>query len=156
MSKVNFSHASQRWYKLMEEESQQRKAEEHRSGTVLSWEALDHLCGLAVESSMKALMLKEKWVEPEKSTGDYPKDSNGRRPHVNELWEIFVSKAKGRTAGAWIARLSEKKDEPVSVFAEWRAEHRYAPDATVSRNVLQARLAMAARLKRIAQEEGIL
>lgn len=155
MSRVSFSHAFQRWYKMTDEERARLDAEKKDGGTILSWEALDHLCGLAVESGMKALMIKEKWVTAEKD-GDYPRHDCGQRPHVNELWEIFIGKAKGRKAGDWVAKLGGKHGAPVSAFAEWRAEHRYAEDGTVSEATVRARLAMAARVKHIAQEEGIL
>jgi hypothetical protein len=153
MSKVSFDHAFDRWYKLTETEVKTLKAEKARAGVVLSWEALDHLCGLAVESGMKALMLKEKLVSAE-DNGDYPKNEAGRRPHVDELWNIFMTKAQGRKHSEWVRRLSGKQSEPVSIFQTWRTEHRYAENGTVSETLVQNRFTFAQRLKRIAQEEG--
>ncbi len=155
MSRVNFEHAFDRWYRLTEAERKLIEQEQKRGGVILSWEALDHLCGLAVESGMKALMLKERMEAPDPS-GDFPKSSSGgRRPHVDELWDLFMAKAQGRKASGWVKRLGGGETRPPNVFQTWRAEHRYAPNGTISEAALLSRLEMAKRLKRIAQEEGL-
>jgi hypothetical protein len=154
MSSVSFGDAFDRWYKLTETERRRLDEERKRGGVILSWEALDHLCGLAVESGMKALMLKEKLEKPDAS-GDFPKSPSGRRPHVDELWDLFMSKAQGRKASEWVKRLGEGGKAPVNVFQTWRAEHRYAPDGTITEQLVAARVSMTKRLKSIAQEEGL-
>jgi hypothetical protein len=128
--------------------------EQKRCGVILSWEALDHLCGLAVESGMKALMVKAKLVSPEPS-GDFPPDATGRRPHIDQLWEIFMANAGGRATSGWIKRIGGGKGSPANVFQTWRSEHRYAPDGTVSEAVMLSRLQILKQLKNVAIEEGL-
>lgn len=154
MSKVSFRHAFARWYDMMENERARMDNRQKSGEASLSWEALDHICGLAVESGMKALMFKANMVKPDPS-GDYPADQDGRRPHVDALWDIFLAKASERTASEWVRTLNGGKGTPVHVFQAWRAEHRYAPDDTVAEKTVQSRLQMAKRLKKIAEEEGL-
>jgi hypothetical protein len=155
MSSVSFKDAFDRWYRLTEAERARLDEERKRGGVILSWEALDHLCGLAVESGMKALMFKERMETPD-PWGDFPKSpAIGRRPHIDELWDIFMAKAHGRKASDWVRRLGSGGSKPANVFQTWRAEHRYAPDGTIREPVLQSRLEMAKRLKCIAREEGL-
>jgi hypothetical protein len=149
MTSVNFDHAFDRWYKATEAEKKRLDAEKNEGRAILSWEALDHLCGLAVESGMKALMLKEKMVTGDAS-GDFPQGSDGRRPHVNKLWDLFMTKATGHKRAEWAQRLGT-----VKVFQTWRTENRYAPDGTVQESELEARMKVAKKLKQIAQEEGL-
>lgn len=157
MSRVHFGNAFQRWYALTKTEAERLAAEKKRGATILSREALDHLCGLAVESGMKALMFHAKLAKPD-AGGDFPADAQRRRPHVDELWGLFMAKASGHTAARdWVRTLAGGgKGDPVNVFQAWRSEHRYAPDGTVTEATLQSRLDMAKRLERIAQEEGLL
>ncbi|KYG08692.1 hypothetical protein BE21_22245 [Sorangium cellulosum] len=155
MSKVNFGHAFERWYKLTDAERKRFDDEQKRGTTPLYLEALDHLCGLAVESGMKALMFAAKLEKPD-AYGDFPKNpSTGRRPHVDELWDIFIAKASGRKTSAWVPRLGGRGTTPANVFQTWRAETRYAPDGTISEGIVRVRLEMAKRLKSIAEEEGL-
>lgn len=153
MARVNFAHASERWYKLTERERAHLEQVE-KKGPGASWEALDHLCGLAVESGMKALLFHGKMVTPDPS-GDYPKDDRDRRPHVDELFEVFVARVGGRKGNDWLQRLAGSKGRtPVRVFNTWKAEHRYAPDGTVDKAIALERLAFAKRLNRLMAEEG--
>lgn len=156
MSRVHFGNAFQRWYALTKTERERLKADVKRGTPILSREALDHLCGLAVESGMKALMFKARLVAPDPS-GDFPANASGRRPHVNELWDLFIAKARGRQlTSEWVRRLGGGgTNSPPNVFQTWRSEDRYAPDGTVSEATVEARLDMARRLEKIAQEEGL-
>lgn len=151
MTTVNFGHAFDRWYQLTVGEHARVESEKKKGGVVLSWEALDHMCGLAVESGMKALMFKAGVVSPDAS-GDFPADTTGRRPHIHDLWSTFMAKTHHRTMSDWIARLAGGAATPPNVFQTWRTEHRYAADGSVPENVVSLRLAMAKRLKSIAQE----
>jgi hypothetical protein len=154
MSRVNFAHAFERWYGLTEREhAWLKKAEESRA--LLSWEALDHLCGLTVESGMKALLLRGKFVAPD-ADGDYPPGPgpDKRRPHVDALFEVFLSMAQGRRGNDWVSRLAGGKGTPPLVFNAWRSEHRYAPDGTVDKTIALERLKFAKRLKVLITEEG--
>lgn len=154
MATVNFSDAFGRWHKLATEEHERLKASQKAGAVVLSWEALDHVCGLAVESGMKALMLKENVVSSD-SNGDFPRDTAGRRPHVDELWALFMSKTGNRTMNEWIKRLSKAAASTPTIFDTWRAEHRYAPDGTIGEPVVSMRMQLFKALKAIAQEEGL-
>lgn len=154
MKAVDFAHAFERWYKLTEAERIRLIGEQKQGGVILSWEALDHLCGLAVESGMKALLFKAKLVSPGPS-GDFPADSAGRRPHVDQLWDIFMANAGGRATSGWIKRIGGGKSSPTNVFRAWRAEHRYAPDGTISEAVVLSRLDILKQIKNVALEEGL-
>lgn len=155
MSKVSFDHAFQRWFGLMMQEYLRIAGEKKKGNPVHSYEALDHVDGLTVESGLKWLLIKAKLVTPD-PRGDFPSDPvTKRRPHVDELWNLFMAKASNRTVAAWIGQLSGGAGKPANVFQEWRAEHRYAPDGTVSEAVVEARVTLAKRLKAIAQEEGL-
>jgi hypothetical protein len=154
MASVNFAHAFERWYELTGRERAHLEAVEKKS-PVASWEGLDHLCGLAVESGMKTLLFRGKMVSPDPKDGDYPKDNNNRRPHVDELFNVFVAKVGGRTRHDWLKRLAGGKgSSPVPVFNTWKPEHRYAPDGTVNKTIAFERLAFAKRLKHLIDEEG--
>lgn len=151
---VNFGDAFLRWYQLTDGEHARLEGERKRNGTVLSWEALDHVCGLAVESGMKALLFHAKYVTPD-GRGDYPPDPlTNQRPHVDKLWDTFIAKVQGRASNDWLKRLGPKGSTPTNVFLAWRSEHRYAADGTVSETTVTERVAFARRLKAIAQEEG--
>lgn len=151
---VNFGDAFSRWCRLTDSEHARLEADRKRNVPVLSWEALDHVCGLAVESGMKALLFHAKYVTPD-TRGDYPADpATNQRPHVDKLWNTFIAKAQGRTSNDWLKRLGPKGSTPTNVFSAWRAEHRYAADGTVSEATVSDRVAFARRLKAIAQEEG--
>lgn len=151
MTAVNFCHAFQRWNKLTEGEADLCSK---LTPPIRSWEALDHLCGLTVEAGLKALMIQARWVAAE-INGDYPRDTTGRRPHVNDLWGVFMSHASGRSGNGWASRLGGASGA-ASPFVAWCVDHRYASDGTVSETTVKARLGIAKQLKRIAQEEGIL
>jgi len=153
MRKVSFTHAFERWYSLTVAEDARTTKIKKSGGVVHSLEALDHLCGLAVESGLKALMIKAKLVSAEPD-GDFPA-INGRRPHVDALWDAFMAKAKDRTTSQWVKQLSGGAAAPATVFREWRAEHRYAADGTISHAAATARVDMAKRIKRIAEEEAL-
>jgi hypothetical protein len=155
MTRVSFAHAFERWYKLAVAERARIDDEKKRGGTILSWEALDHICGLAVEAGLKALMIKAKLVTAD-DNGDFPAErATNRRPHIDALWDLFAAKANNRVAGEWLSRLGGGKGAPPNLFRDWRAEHRYARDGTVSEAVASARVGIAKRLHLIAQEEGL-
>jgi hypothetical protein len=155
VSKVSFAHAFERWYNLTHQEHGRIEGEKKKGSPIHSFEALDHMCGLAVESGLKALMIKAKLVKSDPQ-GDFPGDpTTKRRPHVDELWDAFMAKATNRTAADWIKRLSGGAREPPNVFQEWRADHRYATDGTVREAVVALRVKLAKELKKIAQEEGL-
>lgn len=154
MPRVNFVHALQRWYRLQALEATALADELKRGGVVLSREALDHLTGLSVEACLKALMIKEGMVQAE-ADGDYPRGAGGRRPHIDELYAVFTSNAKSRKGNDWLRRLEKKPAASLACFQDWRAEHRYAQDGTVSEATVEARVQVASRLKAIASEEGV-
>jgi hypothetical protein len=93
-------------------------------------------------------------VTPDRD-GDYPRGPNERRPHVDQLFNVFISKAQGRRAGEWVRRLAKGKGTPPLVFQTWRSENRYAPDGTVVETVARERLEFAKRLRALVAEEGV-
>lgn len=154
MGTISFRDAFNRWYDLSEAEHRRLLEAVKRKTPLLSWEALDHLCGLAVESGMKALMLHAGLEKADRS-GDFPAGTDGRRPHVHELWDVFMAKASGRRTSDWITRLAGGAGSPVNVFKTWRTENRYAADGTLGSSEVEARMKLAKRLKSITQEEGL-
>jgi hypothetical protein len=154
MAKVSFSDAFARWYQLTDDEARRLDAVKARGETVFSWEALDHVCALAVEAGLKAIMLRD-GLATAGPDGDFPRDDDGRRPHVDKLWDLFMSKAQGRAASEAVRMLGGRKGTPIRAFEGWRVEHRYAADGTVAESAVRPRLAIARSLKRIEQEGGL-
>lgn len=151
MPRVNFAHAFERWYQLTERERAYIEKEDEKDPAT-SWVALDHLCGLAVESGMKALLFHGNLVTPD-SKGDYPPTSSGRRPHVDELFAVFLSKVQGRSSNEWLRTLTGGKGPPPLVFNSWKSEHRYAPDNAVDKTIVKERLSFAKRLRALIRAE---
>jgi hypothetical protein len=85
MIRVSFAHAFERWYKLADAEHKRLQVEKKTATIALSWEAVDPLCGLAVESGLKALRIKAKLVTPDPKE-DCPANDEGRRPHIEQLY----------------------------------------------------------------------
>lgn len=154
MVRINFAHAFERWHRLAEREHSFLKGEEEKASPVASWEALDHVCGLAAESGMKALLFHGKFEKPDAS-GDYPAGLDGRRPHIDGLFDTFLFKVQGRKGNEWVRRLGGVKGAPpIRVFNAWRTEHRYAVDGTVSKPTVLGRLEFLKKLKSLIDEEG--
>src|SRR5262245_25102558 len=105
----NFNHAAMRWYAVARRE---RDDVSNAGASGRTLEALDHLCGLAVEVGMKALLIKLRKVQPG-ANGDYPSGANGRKPHVNELWDIFMANVQGRQDQALATRLQGSSRSPL-------------------------------------------
>jgi hypothetical protein len=57
---VDFRAAFDRWNRVCSTEQKDIAARMVRHETHSSWEALDHLCGLAAEVGMKYLLLKKR------------------------------------------------------------------------------------------------
>jgi hypothetical protein len=132
--KISFGHAFERWHATAVRE---RKAMPvPPASPVRSWEALDHIVGLAVEAGLKAIMIHSKMVTAQ-GNGDYPAGVGGNRPHIRELWDRFQVGAKGRLDAHTLRQLTPKSTG--HPFQSWESSHRYAEDGTVSEATLKPR-----------------
>lgn len=119
--------------------------------TLVSREALDHLCGLSVESGLKYLMITRRLVTADRD-GDFPADASNRRPHINELWDVFMAKAGGREGTALLRDLGGA--DQLKVFQTWSSQNRYAADDTVRAGEVRPRLDFFKRLRGVVAQEG--
>ncbi len=149
-NKIDFGHAFERWNAIARHEQARLDGALRDSKVVTSWEALDHLCGLAAESGIKALLFHLKVVKPD-ALGDFPASVGERRPHIDELWDHFTTAVQGRRDASLWSRLGA----PAAVFSTWRSAHRYAPDGTVTRSVTEQRATFLKKLQRVLEEEGV-
>ncbi len=147
--RINFRDAFERWDRVCKAE---QKDVEARKEALVSREALDHLCGLSVEAGLKYLLINRMLVTADRD-GDFPKDSNGRRPHVDELWDVFMTKASGRAGAALLDELGGAGQ--LKVFQMWRSSHRYAPDGTVTDTVTKPRLDFLRKLRGVLAQEDV-
>lgn len=101
-------------------------------------------------AGMKALLIHTGLVTPDTS-GDYPPDAAGRRPHVDELWDIFMAKASTRKTAHLLADLGGASQ--LRIFQTWRSTHRYASDGSIPGTVVTPRLAFLKRLRGVVSQE---
>ena len=143
--KINFRDAFDRWNRICETE---RKDVDTRSGTLISREALDHVCGLAVEVGLKFLLIERGLVTADRD-GDYPQP----RPHIDQLWDAFLAKTQGRAHTQLVVDLGLTRS--TALFQTWQSSHRYAPDGTVTEAVAKPRLDFLKKLRGVIAQEGV-
>lgn len=147
-ARINFRDAFDRWDRVSKAE---QKHVDACKEMIVSREALDHLCGLAVEAGLKHLLIRKRLVSADRD-GDYPADSAGRRPHVDELWDVFMASASGREGGDLLRALG---GDQLRVFQTWQTRHRYAPDGTVTEAVTKPRMAFLKKLRGVIAQEDV-
>ncbi|MCU0653873.1 MAG: hypothetical protein MUF64_00810 [Polyangiaceae bacterium] len=148
--RVDFGHAFERWHAITKQEAARLDELVRQKKTVVSWEALDHLCGLAAESGIKALLFHIKTCRPDED-GDFPRDSMGQRPHINKLWDQFERAVQGRQ-GAHIWRAL---GAPPALFSSWETAHRYAPNGTVDGHRARERADFLRKLHQVLSDEMV-
>ncbi len=144
-ARINFRDAFDRWDRVSKAE---RKDVEARTGALVSREALDHLCGLSVEVGLKYLMIHRRGVAADPD-GDYP----APRPHIDELWDVFMAKMSGRANAQLLADLGGARQP--ALFQTWQTRHRYAPDGTVTEAVTKPRMAFLKKLRGVIAQEDV-
>lgn len=151
-SRIEFRQAFDRWNRVCTTERTEIDQRVTKGESLVSREALDHLCGLAVEVGMKHLMIKYRFVTAD-ATGDYPADVDGRRPHVDTLWDVFMARAQGRVGTDLVRALGGNGQ--LVVFQTWRTANRYAPDDTVTATEVKPRLEFLKKLGRVIAEGDV-
>ncbi len=149
---IDFRAAFDRWTRVCATEKLVVDARMTKGETLVAREALDHLCGLAVEVGMKHILIKKRFVTADR-TGDYPADVDGRRPHVDTLWDVFMSKAQGRVGADLVKALGGTSQVPV--FQTWKSANRYAPDDTVVDAEVKPRLKFLERLRGVIVQDDV-
>lgn len=150
--RTDFRAAFDRWNRVCATEQGVVEGRVKKGEPLVSREALDHLCGLAAEVGMKYLLLN-RGLEKADPTGDYPRNADGRRPHVDELWNVFMAKASGRKGAELLSELGGVA--PLRVFQTWQTSNRYAPDDTVKDVETKPRLDFLKKLGRVIAQEGV-
>lgn len=114
------------------------------------WANADHLYGLSAECGLKAIMVSRRWIGVDAH-------GNPDRPykiHIDQLWEKFLTLARGRAEARYISLLSSSNP-----FRNWHIAQRYVQQGSLNSDIARLHRLGANQvcsLVRAARGDGLL